>query len=137
MATDEELEASLGTPRAPPSQHQVTDDEWRRLMHTLDRIDRRVGRQSHLSITVIAIAAAWAAGDAAISHIGKGWGALAVGFAVFIVVGTIGMRELENDDIPAWLRGRPKMGWWERWRRRRELKEARISALSKMLDRGG
>ena len=137
MATDEELEAALGVPRAVPRQHQLTDDDWRGLMHTLDRIDRRVGRLCSLVVLATAGGAAWAASELALSHFGKGWGAAIAAVAAFLVVGMIGQRELDEDDVPAWLRGRPKMGWWERWRRRRELKEARISALSKMLDRGG
>lgn len=136
MATDEELQAALGVARAPLHQHQLTDDDWRGLMHTLDRIDRRVGRFCSLVVLGAAGGAAWAAGDLALSHLGKGWGAAVAAVAAFLVVGMIGQRELDEDDVPAWLRDRPKMGWWERSRRHRELKKALISALSKMLDRG-
>jgi hypothetical protein len=106
MATDEELQDAFGVPRPPPRHHQITEDEWRELTHALNRIDRRVHRLSNWSLTAIAIAAGWAAGDVAVSHIGKGWGAMAIGFAAFLIVGVLGQRDLERDDLPAWLRTR-------------------------------
>jgi hypothetical protein len=106
MATDEELEAAFGAPRPPPRQHQLTEDEWRELVHTMNRIDRRVRRLSNWSVTATALAAAWAAGDMAMSHIGKGWEAAGIAFAVFLVVSVLGQRDLERDDLPAWLRRR-------------------------------
>jgi hypothetical protein len=106
MATDDELEAAFGVPRSPPRHHQLTEDEWRELMHAMNRVDRRVRRLSNWSVTAIAIAAGWAAGDIAVSHIGKGWGSLGVAVAVFLVVGMFGQRDLERDDLPGWLRRR-------------------------------
>jgi hypothetical protein len=106
MATDEELESVFGEPRPAPRQHQITEDEWRELMHTMNRIDRRTRRLCNWSLTAIALAAGWAAGDMAMSHIGKGWGAAAIAFAVFLVVGVLGQRDLEQDDLPSWLRRR-------------------------------
>ena len=65
MATDEELELAFGEPRPVPRQKQVTEDEWRGLLHLLDRIDRRVSRLSHWSVTAISVAAGWFAADLA------------------------------------------------------------------------
>ncbi|HEX3536435.1 MAG TPA: hypothetical protein VHU15_06680 [Stellaceae bacterium] len=106
MATDEELERAFGVPRPPSREHHITEDEWRGLMHALDRIDRRVGRLCNWSVTAIALAAAWGAGDFAMSHIDKGWGAAAIAFAAFLVVGMLGQRDLDRDALPAWLRRR-------------------------------
>jgi hypothetical protein len=53
MATDEALELAFGEQRPQSRQKQITEDEWRDLMHSLDRIDRRIGRLSHLSVTAI------------------------------------------------------------------------------------
>jgi hypothetical protein len=104
MATDDELEAALDVPPSTLRHHQLTEDEWRELMHAMNRVDRRVRRLSNWFVTAIAIAAGWAAGDIAVSHIGKGWGSLGVGIAVFLVIGVLGQRDLERDDLPAWLR---------------------------------
>jgi len=106
MATDEELERALGVPRPPPRPHQITEDEWREVMHALNRIDRRVLRLSNWSLTAIAAVLGWGAGDLAMSYIGEGWGSAAIGFAVFLVAGIIGQRDLDRDDLPAWLRRR-------------------------------
>jgi hypothetical protein len=115
MATDEELELGLGTPRAPPRQHQITEDEWRHLMHVLDRLDRRVGRFSLLCVQALAFAVAWLVWDVVKSEGWGQWAAAIAAIVAFFVGGMICMRELEEDDIPAWLRVRRKLGW-RRWR---------------------
>jgi len=110
MATDEELEAAFGVPRPPPRQHEITEDDWRVLMDGLEpinRVDRRVHRLCSLVVMAVGAGAAWAAGDLAMSHFGKGWAAAAIGFAAFLVVGVIGQRELDRDEqFAAWFRRR-------------------------------
>ena len=120
MATDEALELAFGEQRPQSRQKQITEDEWRDLMHSLDRIDRRIGRLSHLSVTAISGAAGWFAGDTVNSYGWGAWTAGIVGFVVFLAVGMVGQRDLDQDDLPAWLRGRRKLSWWRRWRRRRD-----------------
>jgi hypothetical protein len=100
MATDEELEAAFGSPRAPPRQHQITEDEWRHLMHVLDRVDRRVGRFSHLCVTVVSFALAWFVWHGVKSEGWAEWVAAIAAFVAFCAAGIIGNRDLDEDDIP-------------------------------------
>jgi hypothetical protein len=120
LATDEELEAVFGEPRPPPRLKEITEDEWRHLMHVLDRVDRRIGRLSHWSVTVIAGGAAWIAADIMRSDGRGAWATGIVAVAVFLVLGILGQRDLDQDDLPAWSRGR------RRWRMSRHFTWPRI-----------
>jgi hypothetical protein len=108
MASDEELERAFGEPRPQPRLKQITEDEWRGLVHSVDRIDRRVGRISNWSITIISAGASYIA--VKVMEL-DGWGNWATGIVavvVFLGFGTLGQRDFDQDDVPAWLRGRPK-----------------------------
>lgn len=112
MATDEELERAFGEPRPPPRLKQITEDEWRDLVHSLDRIDRRVGRISHWSISIISAGAAYIAVNVMESDGWSTWATGIVAVVVFLVSATLGQRDFDQDDLPAWLRGRSQKSRW-------------------------
>jgi hypothetical protein len=72
------------------------------MMHTLRRIDHRLGMLCRWAIMALAAVVGWCAADLVRPGLG-GWAALAAFFLVFIVIGAIGERDIDFD-LMVWRR---------------------------------
>jgi hypothetical protein len=86
-------------PRSPPRPHQITEDDWLRLMHRLERIDRRVESVSAVIATAGGVGTFWL-----LQQQGLGWVASFIAGIVAFMVCELGPVIHELGD--AWVRRR-------------------------------
>jgi len=72
------------------------------MMHTLRRIDHRLGLLCRWAVMALAVTVGWYVADSVKPSFG-GWAALATFFLVFIVIGAIGERDIDFD-LTVWRR---------------------------------